>query len=340
MSAAPVAGMVSFEPDAIRAAIGFEDLIEPVARAFADYSRKVGESPVSVFAPAGRDGDVHVKSAWLPGSPVFVVKVGSWFAGHGASGVIMAFDSGTGEPVALLRDGHHLSDVRTAAAGALATRLLAREDSTTVGVLGTGVQAYLQVLAAAAERPVASVRIWGRREEPAQRVAAALRRRLDGVDVLVVPTAREACAGVDVLITATAATQPLVEAEWLAPGTQVTSMGADDAGKAELAPGCIARADLVVVDSRDLTALYGDLAYAHRAGVRPKALPVELGELISGQTPGRSTDEQITVCKLIGLGVQDLAAANVTLERLAGGPDGSAAALGRQPAGALDLSWR
>ena len=96
---------------------------------------------------------MHVKSAWLPGSPVFVVKVGSWFAerarltGNGASGVIMAFDAQTGDPVALLRDDHHLSDVRTAAACALATRLLAREDSSTVGVLGTGVQAYLQVLA-------------------------------------------------------------------------------------------------------------------------------------------------------------------------------------------------
>ncbi|ACU70896.1 Ornithine cyclodeaminase [Catenulispora acidiphila DSM 44928] len=350
MSTASNVGLPIFDAAEIRAAVGFEDLVEPVARAFADYSQGLGESPVSVFAPAGRDGDVHVKSAWLPGSPIFVVKVGSWFAerarltGNGASGMILAFDAQTGDPVALLRDDHHLSDVRTAAAGALATRLLARQNSSTIGVLGTGVQAYLQVLEAAAERPITSVRIWGRRAEPAQRVATALRRRLPGVDVLEVPTAREACAGVDILITATGSTQPLVEPDWLAPGTHVTSIGADDAGKVELAPGCLARADLVVVDSRQLTVLYGDLAYAQHAGVRLKALPTELGDLIAGRTPGRAADEQITVCKLIGLGVQDLAAANTTLERLnsADAPNHSddSPAPHRQPASAVDLSWR
>ncbi|MEZ0113614.1 ornithine cyclodeaminase/alanine dehydrogenase-like protein (mu-crystallin family) [Catenulispora sp. EB89] len=322
MSTEPLAGLQFFDADAIRAAVGFEDLVEPVARAFADYSRGLGESPVSMFAPAGKEGDVHVKSAWLPDSPIFVVKVGSWFAERarreatGASGVIMVFDARTGDPVALLRDDHHLSDVRTAAAGALATRLLAREYSHSVGVLGTGMQAFLQVLAAAGERPVTDVRIWGRRTDPANRLAAALRERLAGVNISVVPTPRDACVDTDILITATGSTQPLVEADWLAPGTHITAMGADDAGKVELAPACLARADVVAVDSRELTALYGDLAYAHAAGVRPKTAPVELGELVDSRTPGRATAGQITVAKLIGLGVQDLAAANVTLDRL------------------------
>lgn len=365
---AGTAALQAFDADAIRAAVGFEDLIEPVGRAFADYSRGLGQSPVSMFAPAGADGDVHVKSAWLPGSPVYVVKVGSWFAerarlsGNGASGVIMAFDSRTGEPVALLRDDHHLSDVRTAAAGAVAARLLAREDSSVVGVLGTGVQAYLQTLAVAAERPVTTVRIWGRRAEAARRVSTALRERLPGVEVAVVPTARDACAGVDVLITATSSTEPLVQADWLAPGTHVTSVGADDAGKVELAPGCLARADIVAVDSRELAALYGDLAHAERAGVPLKVPVVELGELVlgdlvpgepaDGRARGRTGAEQISVCKLIGLGVQDLAAANVTLQRLTGSaaadergrrsPAGAGRGAGRvaaddRPASGLDL---
>lgn len=137
------------------------------------------------------------------------------------------------------------------------------------------------------------------------------------------------------MITATASTQPLVEADWPAAGTYITALGADDAGKVELAPGCVARADLVVVDSRELTALYGDLAYAERAGIQPKAPPIELGELIDGRVPGRTDDEQITVCKLLGLGVQDLAAANATLARLAGQANAD-----RRPASGRDLSPR
>ena len=331
----------TFDAPAIRAAVAFEHLVEPVARAFADYSRGLGESPVSMFAPAGADGDVHVKSAWLPGSPLFVVKVGSWFRGHGASGLILAFDAKTGAPRALLRDDHHLSDVRTAAAGALAARHVARADSRTVGVLGTGVQAYLQVLAAAAERPVTSVRIWGRRAEAAHRVVAALRRRLaPSVDITAVPTPREACTNVDILITATSSTQPLVDADWLAPGTHITAVGADDAGKVELAPACIARADLLVVDSRELTTQYGDLAYALSQGVQPAVPAIELGELTDKHAQARTADNQITICELIGLGVQDLAAAQVTLERLAAAAAITPTAPKTQPASALDLSSR
>jgi ornithine cyclodeaminase/alanine dehydrogenase-like protein (mu-crystallin family) len=340
MTTAPPTALPAFDAPAIRAAVAYEHLIEPVARAFADYSQGLGESPVSMFAPAGADGDVHVKSAWLPGSPLFVVKVGSWFRGHGASGLIIAFDAQTGAPLALLHDDHHLSDVRTAAAGALAARLVARADSRTVGVLGTGVQAYLQVLAVAAERPVTSVRTWGRRAEAAQRVVAALRRRLPlSVDVTAVATPRDACSNVDVLITATSSTQPLVEADWLAPGTHIAAVGADDAGKVELAPACIARADLLVVDSRELTAQYGDLAYALSHGIHPASPAIELGELTGKHTRARTTDDQITICKLIGLGVQDLAAAQVTLERLAAAAT-TPTAPKTQPASALDLSCR
>lgn len=152
-------------PDTIRALVGYEDVVEEVAAAFADFSRGLGDSPVAVFAPAGREGDVHVKSAWLPGRAVFTVKVATWFlerarqGGTAGAGVVAVFDARTRDLRALLEDEHHLSDIRTAAAGALAARALARPDSAVLGVLGTGVQAYLQVLAAADELPIREVRI-------------------------------------------------------------------------------------------------------------------------------------------------------------------------------------
>ncbi|MFE0732000.1 ornithine cyclodeaminase family protein [Streptomyces antibioticus] len=321
MNTLPAPAMQYFAPDAIRAAVGYEDVVEPVARALADYSRGLGESPVTVFAPAAEEGDVHVKSAWLPGRSVFTVKVASWFlersrrGGTPGSGVIAVFDAHTGDLRALLEDEHHISDIRTAAAGALAARALARPDSTVLAVLGTGTQAYLQTLAAADVLPLREVRVWGRDPSRVRRVADAVRARRPDVRVIAAATAPQACAGADVLVTATAAREPFVDAGWLTPGMHITAVGADDPSKAELPAACLARGDRVVVDSRELARTHGDLA---RAGMDTAPLP-ELGEIIAGTEPGRANDDDITVCKLIGLGVQDLAAAEVALRRLGEG---------------------
>jgi ornithine cyclodeaminase len=329
------AGPAYYGPDAIRGAVGFADVVEPVAAAFADFSRGLGESPVSVFAPAGPDGDVQVKSAWLPGRDIFTVKVATWFrerarrGGTPGSGIVAVFDAATGDLRALLEDEHHLSDIRTAAAGALVARTLARPDATVLGVLGTGVQAYLQVLAAAAERPIRQVRIWGRRPHRATALAAALHSRRPDLQVVPVDAARAACTGVDMLITATASTEPLVRAEWLAPGLHITAVGADDPTKRELSIDCLRRADRIVVDSRALTTVHGDLA--HAPAVHDNL--TELGEVLAGSVVGRRARTEITIGKLIGLGVQDLATAEVVLGRLSSAGPGS----GRGPASARDL---
>lgn len=154
--------------------MGFASGRWTAGQAFADFSRGNGEAPIVVFAPRGEQGDVHVKCPWLPGRSIFTIKVAASFAARrvdgrpSSSGFIAAHDSSTGELIALLRDEHHLTDVRTAAAGAVATRLLARKDASTLSVLGTGTQAYLQVLAAVAVRPIDTVLVWGRRREAAR----------------------------------------------------------------------------------------------------------------------------------------------------------------------------
>lgn len=324
---------VHYGPDAIRAAVGFEDVLAPVCAAFADFSRGLGDSPVAVFAPAGADGDVHVKSAWLPGRPIFTVKVATWFAERArrgaspGSGIVAAFDAATGELRALLEDEHHLSDIRTAAAGALAARTLARPGAAVLSVLGTGVQAYLQVLAAAGERPITEVRVWGRRPRGVATLVAALRTRRPDLTVTPVPDPRAACSGVDLLVTATASTEPLVHGEWLTPGVHVTAVGADDPTKAELSASCLRRADRIVVDSRALTEQYGEIARSDHGAL------TELGEILAASAPGRQGDEEVTICKLIGLGVQDLAAAEVALDLLTANSTGTR----RPPASAHDL---
>ncbi|HEX3233439.1 MAG TPA: hypothetical protein VHR41_04545 [Gemmatimonadales bacterium] len=333
------AGFVRYGADRIRGAVGFEDLTDPVARALADYSRGLGEAPVAMFAPMGHDGDVHVKSAWLPGRSIFTVKIATWFTARAESGrlpgggVVAAFDARTGDLRAVLEDEGHLTDVRTAAAGALAARLLARSDASVLGVLGSGVQAYLQSLAAAAERPVRSIRIWARKRARAERLRQAVLTRRPDLSIDLVETPQQVCHGAHIVVTTTASLEPLIEGRWLEPGMHVTAVGADDATKCELAPDCLATADRIVVDSRTLSAEFGDVARALRSGaIDPSGIAGELGEVAAGTTPGRTGDDEITICKLIGLGVQDLAAVEVALERM----ERRSASAGR-PASALDL---
>ncbi|MGH3208779.1 MAG: ornithine cyclodeaminase family protein [Trebonia sp.] len=315
-------GFRTFGLAEIRDAVGLAELIDPVAHVLAEFSQGRGETPIVVFAPAGQDGDVHVKSAWLPGMPVFTVKVAAWFAARAAagrtahSGFIAVLDAATGDLRALLRDDHYLTDLRTAAAGAVAARLLSRSDARTVGVLGTGTQAYLQVLAARAVRPVDTALIWGRNPDAARRLAA----RLPELSAVVVAEPESAVRPADIVVTATSSRQPILRGQWLAPGQHVTAIGADDPGKAELDPDCFARADLLVVDSRlDAPRMAGDLRAAIDAGaVRGDDIHAELGELVLGRHPGRTDDTQLTVAKLIGLGVQDLVSAEMALRRLEG----------------------
>ena len=314
-----------FQAPSIRRAVGLTDLIEPVARAFAEFSRGLGEAPMVVFAPAGPDGDVHVKCAWLPDHAVFTVKVAASFAARdvsASSGYVAVHDATTGDLLVLLRDEHHLTNVRTAAAGAVATRLLAREDARTVVVLGTGVQARLQVLAVRAVRPVDTVLIWGRRHDAARLLRDTIAATAPELSVSVADRAEDAVRHADIVVTATASRQPILDGSWLRPGQHVTAVGADDPTKAELDPTCFRRADLLVVDSRpDTPRFAGDLRRAiERGAVTPADLDAEVGDLVLGRHPGRGDAAQITVAKLVGLGVQDLVAAETALRRLGSRP--------------------
>ncbi|MGW9211569.1 ornithine cyclodeaminase family protein [Embleya sp. NPDC055664] len=313
-----------FTAASIRKAVGIADLLQPMTRAFIDVSRGLGEAPISVFAPAGEEGDVHVKSAWLPGRSVFTVKVAAWFAARatgdrsGNSGYLAVHDAATGDLVALLLDEHYLTDIRTAAAGAVATRSLAEPDATVLTVLGTGTQARLQVLATRMVRPLDTVIVWGRDRDAARALRAALEDDAPGLAVSVAEDPERAVRAADVIVTATGSRRAIVEGSWLRPGQHITAIGSDDLTKAELDPACFRRADLIAVDSRAHAPRFaGDLAAAIAEGAISEAdIHAEIGELLSARHVGRENREQITIAKLIGLGAQDLVAAEITLDLL------------------------
>jgi ornithine cyclodeaminase/alanine dehydrogenase-like protein (mu-crystallin family) len=314
------------EPE-VRAALDMPSLIEAMGSALDAYSSGRAELPTVIHleVPEAR-GEIHVKAGHLHGEPRYAVKVSSGFFSPteppSIDGLVMVFDASTGALAALLLDGGHITDARTGAAGGLAASFLAPDRVGTVGVLGTGLQARYQLDALAVVRPFDRVRVWGRNIDHASACVDDLRgRSLPTDDVETAATAEEAVVGSDVVLTCTASTEPLVRAEWLRPGMHVTAVGSDGPGKRELDVDVLARTDLLVVDSLDQCLRFGELHHAVDAGVVDADDAIELGDVAGGRSPGRTSDEQLTVCDLTGVGVQDVAAAALVLERAPAGAE-------------------
>jgi ornithine cyclodeaminase/alanine dehydrogenase-like protein (mu-crystallin family) len=298
----------------VRAALPMAACIEAVESAFIAYSRGDAELPgvIHLDVPEAR-GEIHVKAGHIHGAPAYAVKVASGFYAAdppAIDGLVLVFDASTGASVAFLLDGGYITDTRTGAAGGVAARRLAPDDVAVVAVIGTGIQARRQVEALRCVRDVASVRVWGR--DTAHAAAAA--SDLGGI---VAPTVQEAVDGADVVVTCTAATEPLVRAEWIGPGTHITAVGSDGPGKHELDPALLRRADVLVVDSLEQCRRLGELQ--HALDVADRA--VELGAVCADEAAGRTSETQVTICDLTGVGVQDVAAANAVLANAGGGGD-------------------
>jgi ornithine cyclodeaminase len=308
------------EEAALRAAITPQIAVDAIREAFrADGEGRAHVPAVINLDVPARRGEFHVKTALIDGVPHVAVKIASGFYDNPAkglpsgSGLMAVFDASTGLPVALLLDNGFLTDIRTGAAGAVAAEALAPSSVRTVGVLGSGLLARHQVRCLRCVRTFARLVAWSP-DRP--RLDAYVREMRDeGVDARAAATPEAVCREADVLITATPTRAPLVQAEWLRPGQHVTALGSDSPGKQELDAGCLVRADLLVVDRLTQCAAFGELRHALDAGVlRPDRVHAELGEIVAGLKPGRTSAQQISVADLTGVGFQDTAIASAYLE--------------------------
>jgi ornithine cyclodeaminase len=305
--------------DQVRAHLKLEDLIEPMQNAFKAFSRGDSSDAIGFLRPNG--GEVHIKSGFMQGSRVFAVKVSAGFPDNATRGLpiwdgaVMAFDASTGALVAVVQDGGLLTDWRTAVAGAVASKALARGDAKTLGVIGTGIQGFWQPLAHHKLLEFERLLIWGRNADNAKALQSKLELQLPEVKIEVLHDLASLVRESEIIITATASLEPLIRSEWLQPGTHITAVGADDETKRELEMAVLERADVIVVDSRTVNQKYGDVARALQSGRLKVSDLIELGTLLENPNLGRSSSSQITVSKLVGLGVQDLAAVEVVLER-------------------------
>ncbi|MEJ2014423.1 MAG: ectoine utilization protein EutC [Limibacillus sp.] len=307
----------------LRQAVALDlDAVDMVEQAFEALATKaVVMPPILRLDIAENNGEVDVKTAYVPGIDSFAIKMSPGFFDNpklglpSLNGLMILFSAKTGLVEALLLDNGYLTDVRTAAAGAVAARHLSREDSTVAAVLGAGVQAELQLKALMLVRPIAEARLWAR--DAAK--MAALAQRLSGelgITVTAYQEAQAAVSGADVVVTTTPATSPILMNQWVGPGQHITAMGSDAEHKNEVEPALVARADLYVADSLAQTRRLGELHHALEArALAPEAAKAELGAVIAGKTAGRTSAEQVTLSDLTGTGVQDTAIATLAFKR-------------------------
>ncbi len=222
-------------------------------------------------------------------------------------GMVLLFEQERGRPLALL-DASSVTAIRTAAASAVATRALARADAGDLAILGSGVQARTHLDAMRAVRTLCRVRVWSRRPESAHRFAEEQGERT-GLTVEPMPSAREAVAGADLICTVTAAREPILLGEWIAPGAHVNAAGASTPNARELDAAAVARSRLFTDRRESLLAESGDFLLARAEGaVADDHIRGEIGEVLEGKVPGRGSDEEITLFKSLGIAVEDLAA--------------------------------
>jgi ornithine cyclodeaminase len=293
----------------VRELLDLDELVDALAAAHRDLSAGDASMPPRIAAMVQeRQGLLGVMPAYLP-SAGLACKLVTLFPQnidrHTHQAVIVVFDPETGTPLAVM-DGTYITATRTAAGSALATRLLAREDAEVLALLGTGVQAHSHARALPRVRTFSEVRVAGRDRARAEALADEI-----GPHARAVSSYEEAIRGSDVVAATTHATEPIVRREWLSPGVHVNSVGLNPSGR-EVDEQTVADA-LLVVESRESALAAPPAGAPELVGVRPADVHAELGELVAGTRPRRSSQDEITLYKSVGVAVQDVAAAALVL---------------------------
>lgn len=300
--------------------LDLDTLVDAVQTAMVDLSAGRASMPprVAALVPE-QDAMLAAMPAYLPSAGALTTKLVSLFPRNqeypSHQALICCFDPSTGTPVAVM-DGTYVTATRTAAGSALATRLLARPESSQVAVIGTGVQARAHARALARLPGLHTVRIAGRDSGKARALAGELATA--GIPAQAAASIEDAVRSADIVCTTTHAAHPVLRREWLRPGTHINSVGYNASGEGELDTATIQDA-LVVVESRAAAlapppagAVELLRAIGHRA-IDAGHIAAELGQIAAGSAQGRTDDTQLTLYKSVGVAVQDAATAALVL---------------------------
>jgi ornithine cyclodeaminase/alanine dehydrogenase-like protein (mu-crystallin family) len=280
----------------VRGLLRYEDLVPAVERALADLSAGSAVQPLRTVIPvADHRGFLGVMPAY---SGALGAKLVTFFPEnlgvHTHHAVIVLFGPETGEPLAIM-DGRLITEMRTGAVSAAATKKLAREDASVLAILGSGVQARSHLEALRLVRNLLEVRVWSPR---------SAKQFAEEFGVRAAESAEEAVRGADVIVVATTSQTPVLRGEWLSPGAHVNAVGASRPDWRELDDEVLSRARIFVESREAASRESGDVIAAGR-------IDAEIGEVFSGKAPGRTSEKEITLFKSVGVAVEDLAAADL-----------------------------
>ncbi|MDH5189338.1 MAG: ornithine cyclodeaminase family protein [Rhodospirillaceae bacterium] len=316
--------MIVISEKLARELVTVEDAIGEVEKTFAAMAKGTARNyPVVREVVGFQDAVYGVKTGCDVAAPILGLKAGGYWPHNAQKGLTnhqsstLLFDPETGMASALV-SANYLTGVRTGASSAIATKYLSRQDSSELGIIGTGVQAGYQLRATLAVRPITTVRAW----DPSAENLKIFGKTVSELGLKYIPESdREAVVkNSDILITVTPSQSSLVEKEWVRPGTHISAMGADTKGKQELDPKLVADSVLFVDEAGQAISI-GEFQHAFSGGmINEKSFRGSIGQVIAGMCDGRRSDEEITIFDGTGVSLQDLVVAELAVRqaRLAG----------------------
>ena len=295
-----------------------EQLIPVIEDAFKNLAQgKTTMPPILRLDIEKYHGESDVKAAYIEGLDSYAIKIASGFFNNpklgipSSNGLMILLDSQTGVIKSVLLDKGYLTDVRTAIAGAIASKYLSNYDSTKAGIIGAGIQAKLQLEALTLVRKINTAYIWSRDSTKTKKFVEETNNL--NVDLEVCSSAEEVLRKSEIVVTTTPSKSPLIKSDWLKKGLHITAMGSDAEQKNELDPLTIKQCDLYVPDSLSQTTILGELHHALEKNIVSSDNTYdELGNVILDSNLGRKSKDDITICDLTGTGVQDTAIARYT----------------------------
>lgn len=286
------------------------DVVAAMTEGFRQYSNgNTVVPPVGELLFENPPGDVHIKYGYIKNDDFYVIKIASGFYRNkdlglpSSQGMMLLFNQKTGQTAAILLDEGYLTDVRTAAAGAVAAKYFAPRNIEAVGIIGTGIQAKMQLQYLQKTNPCKKVWVWGRTAANAVKFKDAL-----GVDfdIHIADSPSVVAQNCNMIVTTTPSEVPLLKADDIRPGTHITALGSDTSNKQELDGGILQKAAIVIADSLPQSKSRGEIYQAVSKGLISQNEIIELGTAIQSSDLQRLNDKQITVVDLTGVAVQDI----------------------------------
>lgn len=296
-----------------------EDLIQCIEKAFVALSDGTAAvPPVGHLGFSEPPGDMHIKYGYIQNDPYYVIKIASGFYENQTvglpnnNGLMLVFNAKTGLPECLLQDEGYLTDLRTALAGAVAAKYLGPKEVSVIGILGTGVQARMQLETLSWITDCKEVHVYGRSEGKARQYQKDMKEQGFRVHVCTHPS--EVAKNANLIVTTTASRVPLLSAEDIRPGTHITAMGADAPGKQELDAAILGKAAMVACDSKTQCVHHGETHFAVSEQHITEDSVREIGELLA--TSFSRNPDDITIADLTGIATQDIKIASFVLEHI------------------------